>query len=957
MKRGFRTWLFLAMAFIQACGGGGGGGESGSTPIVTSSVVSVPNEGTTAYGSWKASVSATEKTLSPSQAIHVAGTLTLNRDFISNFANSGNTVDKFVMLVTAERIFDADGWMRLSSDEGMSTLLTPSGIPIQGGVQGAITNRFGYPFKTPIDELVELPSSSLSSSGVLSFTAQPSLPADVPPGLYRLRLDFGVKTAKGRYLDLNANSLGSRPFMPTVGSYIYSNLIPISGTHISGRSINAQALQARMPWTILHNYNSNGYQGVVADEDNSRFGLSQGSLIHDEVVLPLYGNDDKYVRSYNLEPSFPVDMIDSRANLPWDWTRGELSLEITAPDGTRTVQGPTPIVAKSSNYYIGPTTNNPAFTAWKPKMYGRHTVKLTGWIADTSGRRYEGGGTYHFWIAKRMTMATATFQGNAYPVGYKYGRDIGFAPPMPADVEITATLYPNSDASQARTVTSSGKATMGGIFGVPQGMKQLPLDAPGEYHAKILAKYTDTGGHLWVCVMRHAGVVYPTNSPIVARGKKLYDVNKKYVAQGSTGREGYVDASGNKHLEHVSFPYNQGDLLLMATGDNKSLNKIEPVLIYENKGETPAWDTKLNGIGTTNLFTRTSNGLSPHMFPEYITDREYYYGAAARPGFMSRFLVADSNTRAPYWATSPNSFGGQHGASSNGDLPGDLYRFIGGVVKRPAGQTAAYAGYLASGAMLPQGSNNNRVVAPGSEDIIGPQGTKARFFLVGYRPGMALEEGASWKPVVQVDPLLPANISLTLTFPDGRQKTTGGVAVEGSWAGPEAYILDQPGVYRYQLSASWTDSNAQVFTGKMPGLPDAGGEFYVVSKTRPSNASGLIVDLPNQSVFSFLLPSDKLKVSGRSTADKVHYALIMPGAVLAQGEVAVVNGSYTIELDPGEMNRTTPIYDILNYVTGKPQLGKILHLSLLAEEKAADGTRFWDFRRVVARGTTILSAK
>ena len=34
-----------------------------------------------------------------------------------------------------------------------------------------------------------------------------------------------------------------------------------------------------------------------------------------------------------------------------------------------------------------------------------------------------------------MTMATATFQGMAYPVGNRYGRDIGFAPAVPADVE------------------------------------------------------------------------------------------------------------------------------------------------------------------------------------------------------------------------------------------------------------------------------------------------------------------------------------------------------------------------------------------------------------------------------------------------------------------------------------------------------------------------------------------
>jgi len=46
------------------------------------------------------------------------------------------------MLITAERTFDAGGVLRLPSDERMSSLLTPTGLAIEGGVQGAVTNRF-----------------------------------------------------------------------------------------------------------------------------------------------------------------------------------------------------------------------------------------------------------------------------------------------------------------------------------------------------------------------------------------------------------------------------------------------------------------------------------------------------------------------------------------------------------------------------------------------------------------------------------------------------------------------------------------------------------------------------------------------------------------------------------------------------------------------------------------------
>lgn len=904
----------------------------------------------TKFGPWEGSIELDRTELVPGQPLMVMAELRVHSDHFPRMAAAGIPVDKVVMLVTAERTFDADGWMRLPSDERMSTLLTPTGLAIEGGNPGPVTQRFGYAFASPVDELVEIPPpSTLGSSHTslysmsMRFTARPTLPADLPPGLYRLRVDFGVKS-KGSYRNLDGNGLGSRPFPPSEGSYLYTSILPASGRSVAGVEVDAKAIRPRFPWVLLARYNSNGYQGVVAEEDRARFALSPRNIIPDEVVLPLYQWGTS-VASYSLEPTFPVDSIDTRSNIPWDFSRGELGFEITAPDGVTTVQPATPIVGTTSSG--GPTTRHPAFTDWKPTGYGAYTVKLTGWIADRSGRRYEGGGTYRFWIAKRMTMATATFQGMPYPVGAKYGRDIAFAPPVPAQVEITATLYPRSGPpGPTQTITSSGTATAGGLFGAAQGLTQLALDEPGEYHGKILAKYTDPEGHLWVCAMRHAGVVYAPDSPIVARGKKLR-IGQEYLAQGETRREGRPGS-----LEHITFPYNPGDVLLIASG-GQGANKIEPVLIYEKAGESPTWDTKLNGIGTTNLYIRTSNGYSPHLFPEYMTDIEYFYAAAPRPGFMSRFLVGESVVRAPYWSTSPNGFGGQIGASSNGDLPGDIYRLLGGVVMRDKDQPASYAGYVASAFLLPSGSNNNRVIAPGAEDLLGPVGQRARFFLVGFRPGMALVQGASWRPAVQIDPILPATVRTSLYYPSDSTvpvKTWEGVGdAFGSWAGADTYTLNEPGIYRYELSATWSG-----FEGRMPGLPSSGGEFYVLPATRPAGANGLAVDLPNQSRFD---PGQTFVVNGRSTASKVRYSLIMPGAVLAQGDIPVSGGQFQLEVDPAALNRTAPIYDIRSISTGKPQIGRVLHLSLFAEESTQDGTRFWDFRRVVVRGSTILSTR
>ncbi|NVN92356.1 MAG: hypothetical protein HXX11_17400 [Desulfuromonadales bacterium] len=964
--------FFLAISLLLLnCGGGSGSGSgwgsgSASTPTGTALGLNSANEIQDNAGAWWASISTLATALEGGHKIPVVVDLILGEGVLQALTMKNAKLDKVVLLLTAERLFDGNGWQHRGSDEGMSTLLTPSGLPIQGGSQGAISPRFNkYPYRTPVDELVELPLPPIIGKQSVTFQVSASVMQDLPPGLYRLRVNFGVRanySSKANpdnyvYYDLHYSNFTRHPFHD--GSYFFSSpLLPASGMDVTGKNIDANAIQARIPWTILNGYNSNGYSGVVCDEDSARFALGQLSLIQDEVVLPRYYTGGNYTIGYNLEPVFPFETYYTRDGIDWDWTRGEMSLEITNPDGAISSQPATPIVAKSSSR-MGPTTKNSAFTAWKPPMYGHYSVRLKGWMQDTSGRRYEGGGTYGFWVARRMTMATATFPGMAYQTGYQYGRDISFSPPLPAEVEITATLYPNSDPAQANVVSSKGTATAGGIFGVAQGMKQLPLNLPGEYHGKIFARYTDRDGELWICTMRHAGVVYPADSGIVARGKKL-KINNTYVDRGETNFEGYYNSPTDYKMPHITFPYNPGDLLLMAS-ENQGYNKIEPVLIYEDKGVATSWDSALDDVGRTNLYMQTSNGLSPHMFPEYITARQYYYAAAPRPGFMSRFLVGDSSMRAPYWPTSPNDFGGQIGSSYNGDQPGDLYRFIGGVVRQETGKTPTYAGYISSGAILPKGSNNNRVVAPGSADIVGSKGEKARIFLTpGFRPGMAYMLGATWRPALQIDPLLPVTVSLTLTFPDGSSIIDGGVAsaADGSWAG-QAQTLDQPGVYRYSVSASWGG-----FTGTIPGLPANGGEFYVMGP-KPAGVQGLIVDRSKESIFSL---SDKLRIAGRSTGSTVHYALIMPGAVIAQGEATVVNGAFEIVLDPGEINRSSPIYDLINRVSGllwasQPaneqwkSTRKILHLSLFSKEKTTDGTEYWDFHRIITRGTTVLSVK
>ncbi len=67
--------------------------------------------------------------------------------------------------------------------------------------------------------------------------------------------------------------------------------------------------------------------------------------------------------------------------------------------------------------------------------------------------------------------------------------------------------------------------------------------------------------------------------------------------------------------------------MLLIASEGFGANKIEPVLTWDWK-TNPKYDSRVQGIGITNVQLKTSNGYSPHLFPEYITDWAYYYGAA-----------------------------------------------------------------------------------------------------------------------------------------------------------------------------------------------------------------------------------------------------------------------------------------------------------------------------------------
>src|SRR5436190_22636572 len=101
-----------------------------SCPLVRAAAAprSFAVSGHTNYGNWTGDVRFSPTVWKPGDTVTVDATLKLvGRHLQTLSADLNMQPDNFVLLVTAERIFDANGILRLPSDQTMSTLITPTG--------------------------------------------------------------------------------------------------------------------------------------------------------------------------------------------------------------------------------------------------------------------------------------------------------------------------------------------------------------------------------------------------------------------------------------------------------------------------------------------------------------------------------------------------------------------------------------------------------------------------------------------------------------------------------------------------------------------------------------------------------------------------------------------------------------------------------------------------------------
>ena len=824
------------------------------------------------------------------------------------------------VLIRAERIFDREGRYHQISNAYGSTVLTPSGLPIENsalacGYENGIEFRLDiHPpgedspnasTLTPFYHLISIPAETIRPTETgIAFDVRFSdvVPADVLEGYYRFQI-MPLAKRDGKFFRLNflplfnnvAHTAWEKPRIALANAY--SPVIKVGAPN-----------PPKMIWALFTGDYSKGTQGIIAQEDKDTFQLSSRHIISAKFILP-----PSKKRTYILEPDFPTislhpalklelaKQIPYENPLPLNYASGAMSVRVEEPDGKIIDLGQAMFKSQSA---LGATTKNKKFR-YRFRKYGRYHITLAGWIEDIWGNRYSGGGTYELWAARPLTFVTSVKPGMPFAVGSAYPPSIIVHPPFPAKVTVDVKLYRNSSTTDVKQMSISGQANRFGYFYPREKFEPLAFDAPGEYLADITAEYKDKRGMLWVGTQRSGSVVVAKDTPVTVFGAAPYDSSVPLEPRFNTEYEARFQRNQVPDLKDYTvctvyqFPYHAGDILFLANtfwGDNG----IRPILTAQLEGKPLP------------LISTSTNNYQPQGYPEFLKTQCYGYMSAMRSGFIARYLISADAAFLwdAYWQSGGNFAGHQYNNSYNGDLPQDVYGFLGGVVYRDLINNINHYGIYASLAIItPAGTFANRVVEPLSEPLFELNGRERYLMDVGAPvPGLVFETGDILRAgAMVIPPIKGVDCQRTVTTPSGKKLVFIGktnplglaklVAPEGS-----DIPIPEPGVYEVETVISCN------------GKTDI-DRSHVYAVNKDQSASYFRLRLPHRFRIRYNKTLPIRGVIGPQVKDaRIYYTLITPGIVMDEGVLPLTGRKFQYDLLPADFAVQYPNYDVVDYL-------------------------------------------
>lgn len=841
--------------------------------------------------------------------------------------------------VALERIFDAQGNQEHAFPEAMSHVLTPTGFPVERrlSIDSLIIGRINYwTFSQTSDRSAES-----------TWSADYSLPADLPDGVYQLTIIpsqwQGPSEIDTVHLDnvFATNFIGDR----------YHNAG--AATEITVGAIG----QRKLTSVLLLNELSEGSRGLVAIEDRDRFQIAgHVSTQAKDFILPMTNPRSGQPHVYNLEPFAPQISASNKGtpNPPTvnlDLPSGVLHVRITRPDGSLRDLGTASysdaylqglsqhngkaLAGNEPTHYFGLTTGDPKYEV-SFDQYGLHTISVDGYVDDIFGTRYVVAGTYELFIAKTLDFETGVMGSTPFEVGNSFAPAVIVQPGVPADIEVQVQHYPNSDPGLMQQATFTGTANRYGYY-FPGNETPFQFTEAGEYRVDYTASYVDENGALWMGSRSWGSVVETPGTPIITHGRRGFDDDFR---EGSPWEVLSDDANVGVHL---NVPYHNGDVMWMeeAELEPRNIANILAATVQDTEGTltqimTPraqlsdafrySFDERVRA-GEIPLFSSTSTELSPALKPDSLdTHWSYSYAASVRPGLQVREMVTEFSTDNSYWRFD-NAYNYQRGVGPNGDLTNDFkFQFNGAVYRAPDQNFNFYGAYGSLFVLLPPDEPvGGRVTPPFQGASGGPNGgplftLKGKdidmfFHPTGIRPGSILEVGNTVSLAGQIAPTLNSKVNFVITTPSGSVRHIGGQANKvGYYYDPATdFVVSEPGVYTVDLSIQ---HDGMTSTGPVqPPYPigdvlgsNAGRySFYVVDK----EAEMIETDVDAESLVKPGLGPLELELSSADELSntQLHYTATMPGFILEQGFSTSLAYSY----DAPSLSLDFPNLDTFDY--------------------------------------------
>lgn len=910
--------------------------------------------------------------LDPGDLLRIEGTIHLYSQAITPTTNV-ESIDVFGAL-SSHILADDQGKPLPTQHYFVSSLLTPSGLPIQRSGQSTIGWGEGF----SVSDLHYAGGHAIS--GHFSIIAQ--VPVYAPAGQHRPAM----------FLHFNGVPAGNEWISANVTRFTYSEaealLPPIQ---------IASSSAPKLHWRLLMDDIVQGTRGAASRDEMLDFGIASQIVTQGApFVIPLSDIVTSQPITYRLEPFLPrISYTDRRMPgpplLPFALPGGELCVAIHEPDGgerdlgceafaqsfnrTKTTRGGLDLnsgtVQLDDVYSLKAASDRFRVTF---EEYGHHVITMTGVISDIWGNAYQGGGTYDVWLAEPLDMDPGVLPGTPLAAGDAFNPAMQFYPQVPAKVSLTISHYPDSNPASKQTFVRSGQANDFGYFSLDSN--PIVLTEPGEYRVDVSAVYTATDGTLYMGAMTWGSIVMtPDNeADLLAHGRRGLDSLGNIPSSWFVASRDLTIPQGA--ISHTFNPYFNGDILwsrmsdgpyggdslvLGASVQEKTANGPITTAIKDRYQrapvglETPGDIDQRVANNELPLFISTLSGQPPQFvlrqigttIPGDVDQIAYSYRSSQRPGVRVREVIAEEGQNGGYWRLD-TLYDDQLSVGVLGDQVNDFkFQYIGAVFRDLSTGKNEYLGQGSGWIFIPDSDQTGSRVMPPFEGLpdSGPilvlKGEEIHIFILptGVLPGAVLEVGDTFHFGGHIMPTLDSQVAVTVTAPSGVEHLVGGQANSvGYFYDPaDDFTVNEAGLWTVDVKV-WHDGQFSVGSTSPPypsgdvlGSENGRYAFYVA----PANEDRLSLLTPRAGLLNIGNTITPIVIKGPVPAGlsdvTVDYTITMPGYILDQGHATISGGTFSFTYDPATLSATFPNLDLVGRDDTGPGLADTITIGLLLQ--------------------------